>query len=398
MQRSTIIHVLRMAAVALTQAVATEDIPAAIWWLMWAAFVVEQASQYDSALRRLSRFYFTRPDLLLPMDAPAAAVLQSRTDKGMLQFMHVDRRTFDLILENVDPMWVRSRLPAGENGRVGRPNMLSGELCVALALTWMCTTVNEAQLEQLYGVGHSVVNRDLDEGLEQLENACVRLGCVPQWPSRDRQEQLAEVMDEYWGPDIFGTKAFALVDGLRSPVESPGGLVAQNLLYSGFMREVNVLSLLVFTIDGKIIYADVGHPGRMSDNTLQPRLTHILTEPGNLAPGHGILGDDIFRNAATDRIYITQYHVPDIIDAEFVRENRNLFAVQQKAKRQGVEWGMRSIQTMWPRIKKALPNDPAKRIARLRLAVYLTNLLAEYVNHHNELKTVYMEAFLRNGE
>jgi len=129
------------------------------------------------------------------------------------------------------------------------------------------------------------------------------------------------------------------------------------------MREVNVLSLLVFTIDGKIIYADVGHPGRMSDNTLQPRLTHILTEPGNLAPGHGILGDDIFRNAATDRIYITQYHVPDIIDAEFVRENRNLFAVQQKAKRQGVEWGMRSIQTMWPRIKKALPNDPAKRIA-----------------------------------
>ena len=72
--------------------------------------------------------------------------------------------------------------------------------------------------------------------------------------------------------------------------------------------------------------------------------------------------------------------------------------MQQKAKRQGVEWGMRSIQTMWPRIKKALPNDPAKRIARLRLAVYLTNLLAEYVNHHNELKTVYMEAFLRNGE
>ena len=132
MQRSTIIHVLRMAAVALTQAVATEDIPAAIWWLMWAAFVVEQASQYDSALRRLSRFYFTRPDLLLPTDAPAAAVLQSRTDKGMLQFMHVDRRTFDLILENVDPMWVRSRLPAGENGRVGRPNMLTGELCVAL--------------------------------------------------------------------------------------------------------------------------------------------------------------------------------------------------------------------------------------------------------------------------
>jgi predicted alpha-1,6-mannanase (GH76 family) len=48
------------------------DALSALWFYWWCLHVTECAQEYDTSMRRLSRFYFVRPDLLFPSDAPAA--------------------------------------------------------------------------------------------------------------------------------------------------------------------------------------------------------------------------------------------------------------------------------------------------------------------------------------
>jgi hypothetical protein len=397
MQRSEVLAAVKFGYMDMIAAAERGDALSALWFYWWCLHVTECAQEYDTSMRRLSRFYFVRPDLLFPSDAPAAVVLRNRSEKGFLQFMHMTPAVFDVVLANVDADWTRSRLPAGLNGRPGRPNMLTAEMCVALAITYMATSVNESQLESLYGVGHSVENRDVHDGLVHLEAALVRLGCTPTWPSIRMQQEFAQVMDEYWGRDVYDTKIMGIVDGLRLDVREPGDAVAQNALYSGFTKTINCVNQIVVTINGKIVSAEIGYAGRISDSTLQRILSARLRLPGVLAPGHGICADDIYRNVLTDDIYITQYHDPGIADVNYVMANRARFARQQKAKRQGVEWTMRTLQNMWARLKKPLPWAPALRCRLIRIAIMLHNLVAEHVANHNELKTVYMETFLRHG-
>ncbi len=114
-------------------------------------------------------------------------------------------------------------------------------------------------------------------------------------------------------------------------------------------------------------------------------------------PGYSVLGDDAFANAATNDIYATKAYEPAHLPGAFVNEHRAMFHKQQLAKRNGVEWGMRTLQALWPRIKMPLPYVTEKRELILRAAIFLNNFVAAHVENHNQLKTVYQEALLRGG-
>jgi hypothetical protein len=126
-------------------------------------------------------------------------------------------------------------------------------------------------------------------------------------------------------------------------------------------------------------------------------LTPLLRNVEWTQPGYSVLGDDAFANVATNDIYATKAYEPANLPAVFVNENRAKFHKQQLAKRNGVEWGMRTLQALWPRIKMPLPYDTGKRELILRAAIFLNNFVAMHVENHNQLKTVYQEALLRGG-
>jgi hypothetical protein len=130
---------------------------------------------------------------------------------------------------------------------------------------------------------------------------------------------------------------------------------------------------------------------------LARNLTPLLRDATLTLPGYSILGDDAFGNGATNDIYATKAYESAHLRPDFQIDNRALFHIQQKAKRQGVEWGMRTLQAMWPRVKMPLPFDNAKRELMLSAAIFLNNFVARHVDNHNQLKTVYQEALLRGG-
>jgi len=130
--------------------------------------LVSAAAAYNAHNRHMSCAYFLREDLLLPKDSPYWKVIENGNDMAYWQMMRTDKAKFDLICEYVDAsltLWRDGYEDAGGTRRRGRPNMLDARGVIALTLTWLGSDgPNNRLLEQIFGVGHSVTDRDLHVG------------------------------------------------------------------------------------------------------------------------------------------------------------------------------------------------------------------------------------------
>ena len=71
------------------------------------------------------------------------------------------------------------------------------------------------------------------------------------------------------------------------------------------------------------------------------------------------------------------------------------FNVWIQAVRQSVEHGMRSFQSLYCRVKTALPADEAQRQIILTISIRLHNLNEHFHANHNQVTTQYLDGLLR---
>ena len=342
------------------------------------------------------RNYFTRPDLLWPDDSPWAQAWRTRSDNGLTQITRLDVAAFTNLHSKLDPAWVahRARDVVGPR-RPGRPNMLDSFAVLALTLCWLSSTCQIKHLELIFGVPHSVLNRDLIDGKREL---LLALGRCPEalvvWPeSLAEFEHLASLIKAaYYEPPLPG-KWFAFIDGLRLLIDNPATEAEQKQMYNGWVGDTCCENVLVFSPQGKIIWATRNHPGRQNDIGSIYFLDQLMRDRTRTPEGFSILGDVGFHAAYLEAIIDTKtppttYHVEPLLWATFAR--------WLTTSRQAVEWGMRVLQSNWKRLTTRLPSNAMERRDLLDTVFMLHNYLTHHCGH-NQIKTVYIEACLRGG-
>jgi hypothetical protein len=269
MQRSDVLSVLGEAARQAQAFLTAGDVVAALQCILLSLLVIYEASNYDTRMRQLSRVFFHRADLLFPEDGPIWRVLEERSVSGYLHYFRITPDTLDIIMGLCNQDWVAWREGWTDQTRTarraGRVNLLSARMTIALALAFMATTVAQKDYEMLFGVTHATLDRDVMEGLQRLVEALEAGGYSPVWPTFREQRRWADAMDEQWGEDVFSSRNFAFVDGLRLRIQEPNDFDEQTLWYNGFTKTVNCTNLIVWTIKGTVCYADINNFGRAHD-------------------------------------------------------------------------------------------------------------------------------------
>jgi hypothetical protein len=360
--------------------------------------IFDDATAIDAQRRREYAAYFIRPDLLFPECSPWAAIREAGNDGAFITFLRVDVSTFHALLANADTdelAWLEGYTDGTRTARrPGRPNMNDGAAHLAMALTFLSTRCSLKHLELFFGTGHSVTQRDVNKGLGLLEGSLKALDKESgvYWPSAKEQVAWADAMEGTYGAcPIDGVRPFCLVDGLRLPVATPSDVEAQAELYNRYSRGVTTLQVLAYGPNGKIIDAALNLPGRYNDYKGARHFFSHLLDPALTLPGYVAIGDGAFASLDTNRHVATEHFEPPM---PVSGPQRRAFESWRLHIRKGAEWGMATFCNTWRRLSVPLPTCMHARFFLLAIAVRMHNLIAHRMHGRNQLRTVYLEAFL----
>lgn len=183
------------------------------------------------------------------------------------------------------------------------------------------------------------------------------------------------------------TDVFAVADGLKLYFQQCDGLDEQSMYYNGWKHDHFITNVLVFSIDGRMIATVMNAPGSLHDST--------LAEWGGiydkLAAVHERTGakccvDSAFQSATNDFMVKSSENITAAEDCMDL-----LRAQQATSLRQAAEWGMRAIQSSFPRLKDRIFYEESGVERRIFLS--LMPLLYNFRLHHvglNQLRNTYM--------
>ena len=375
--------------------------------LLYLMHVLTMAHEYDYNLRHLARHYFIREDLLFPSESPYIKVLNTGNDMAYIQLCRMPKMSFDYLLSNMDPDWVawhdgftdRTRA----HRRPGREHMLKARDILALTLIWMGSSTSMHHLELLFGVGHAVLYRDLEIGLQRLVEALRLLpeaACI--WPTPAEMIEFADAIEEVRGRCPYpSVRLWGWMDGLRLLIKNPDLVDVQRQYYNAWVGAAGIVCVLLQAPDGKIRHACVNYPGTQHDFTVARDIFGNLADLNKTPLWHVVAADSAFASHATNDFVATKdSFVPPLADtlgktpAELAELHKK-FGDWVGAVRQSTEHGMRTLQAVWGRLKTELPTDNAERRRIIEIAILLHNFNAHYMTSHNQTQTMYLEALLR---
>ena len=359
---------------------------------------VEQgALEYDAAMKTASRCYLTNPDLLWPSHAPFQAMRDAANNMAYIQFMRVDVGTFESIVAAADPQWLAHWSGFADMNhvqhRVGRPTRLDGYALLALALVWMATPAQQKFLQIVFGAGPAVISRALRAGMRQL---LIALRAMPEtdirWPTNRQQRRFAAaILKKYGNAPVHNVNPWGFVDGLRIRINSCDDVFMQERYYNGKDKMCNINNILVFTPDGRCVWASLCHQGNQGDYRCSLQLFLQMRDPAFNPPGFGLMADAAFASVGTNTFMYTE---------SFRDGSPERLSPQEKLSwlkwwgppRKSAEFGMRIVTSLWRRLLINLPTMPANHVFNMELleiALRMNNLIASRMDHHNQLKTMY---------
>jgi hypothetical protein len=207
------------------------------------------------------------------------------------------------------------------------------------------------------------------------------------WPNAEEMRAYSDIIKAH-EPGI--SNVFGFVDGVYFRCDDPADSDTQNAYYNGWKSCCSITNVLVFAPDGTIIWACYNMPGSWHDAVLARHLFNKLLNPMETPSPYCLIADSAFPSTKElqDRI-ITPPKVNQIYENNYnsVRSNTATAAEVIKA-RQGVEWGMHSLQSAFARLGVPLPFDPPYTHCLLKLIFHLYNLRVRKVGL-NQLRTVY---------
>jgi DDE superfamily endonuclease len=269
--------------------------------------------------------------------------------------------------------------------RRGRPELLDCNAQLGLYLFFIGSTMGIKHLCLIFGVVPSVCSKVINSMVrlvvKKLKNhplAKVR------FPDADKMALFAQLIQ---GREPSVDDVIGFLDGLSLASECSSEVIEQNAMYNGYHSDTMVNNIFAYGPDGKVFLCAINFPGSWHDGSLTSNVFpyirdnigcyKICVDQGFPRSGDaaGILVGPISKKQARTL-------APNL--RPYLLKISNVYT----SLRQASEWGMRSLQGTFPRCKKRLPSNAAKRKKVIQSIVLIHNFRTELVGL-NQIKTVF---------
>ena len=327
-----------------------------------------------------------RVALVEPGKSAWRRILVSGNDQSLITITGLDFSVFGELMERFEPMYSQYSVAPVDGKYVkvkdksGRRRLMKGEDCLGLVLVWTRTRGSLTLLQVVFGMSRTGIENYLRFGiLIKLLSRDVnsKIGV----PSRSRIEVYKEVIKQrHPALEDVGLS----MDGLRLASEAPGSFVVQNNYYNGWKHNHCVASIFVFAPDGTIIFMVTNCAGSQHDST--------LADLGGIYEKLRVLYEETGVKCCVDSAFSTKNRPYLIKSAQSPAEDEahKRFCEQATSMRQSAEWGMRVLQSSFPRMKdKIVMKDTDETRKCIKLFALLSNFRSNCVGI-NQIRNVYM--------
>ncbi|KAF7763994.1 hypothetical protein Agabi119p4_8538 [Agaricus bisporus var. burnettii] len=359
-------------------------------------YLDEEVRRMRNARRARNRQYLLRADLLPNprLDTPWQALYNHQNKRGFVTTMGLDPDTFQIILDSgFRDLWDSTPIPRSDTNSGGIPRLsrcsLDAAGALGLILHYLSSPMLEVSLCEIFALIPATVSRYIQFSLSLLLQTLRRMpqSRVCYLTGSEFQEQNDLIVVRH--PRLTG--AFGSMDGLNLPVQVSADEDTENATYNGWLHAHFVSSVFVFAAEGTIIACNLNAPGSWHDSRVaQPiylKLQHRTPE------GYYLVTDTAFprgSNQIAGRIQAPLKQGSKLPEDEHARNRLLEFNRQLLSYRQTAEWGMRSLQGSFGRLRVPLSiHFESYRAEVLETITRLHNLRARCVGI-NQIRTVYM--------
>jgi DDE superfamily endonuclease len=345
--------------------------------------------------RRRRERRLPRTSLLPPSASPWMQLFYSGNDQALITITGFDHAAFASLLALFEE-WFKEHTPwtGSQDGTTfraldpyryggGRQRIIDAKTCLGLVLAWYRFRGPEYILQGWFGFTGSHANVWLRFGRRGLllllqNNADEKV----EMPSVAKVQVLKEVVkaQHHLLADVY-----AVADGLKLYFESTSDMDEQSMYYNGWKAAHFITNLFVFSADGRCIAAVLNAPGSLHDSTLAQwgGIYHDLEDMYNRTGGKCCV-DSAFSTAKNSFLVKSSENYANANTAlEMLRME------QATSLRQAAEWGMRAIQSAFPRLKDTIHyEENGERGVFMSLVPLLYNYRLEKVGM-NQIRNVY---------
>ncbi len=184
--------------------------------------------------------------------------------------------------------------------------------------------------------------------------------------------------------DIIG-----FADGLKVKVKCSEDEEDQDLFYNDYDCDTVINNVFCFSPTGKIIYAAINFPGSWHDSTVAIKLAQQISNTEYaIAVDQGFPRSGYMYGKFVGPLSRRQRANISPIVRDIVEEQHALYI----SLRQAAEWGMRTLQATFCRLKSRLTQDSDMRLVYIESIVLLHNFRAVNMSI-NQIKTVFDEDY-----
>ena len=347
----------------------------------------------SQAMRRIRDRRIPRISLQQPGQSSWDQLYISRNNQTLVTLTGFDHAAFNWLLNIFEPVYEQyspgDNSPDGCIVRIrhpnqGRPRLMSAADCLGLNLAWTGLRGSTTSLQLVFGMTGSRISKWLCFGRRILiAILCNHPEAAVRIPSGARIRQFKAAIHAKH-PRLMDV--WCTMDGLKLSIQQSGDSHVQNLYYNGWTHDHYVSSVLVFCPDGTIPIAAINFPGSFHDSQIAEwgkiytKLEHVYHDNG----GQCVVDSAFARNRYNFLIKSAQ---ADPIDMEEALLNREATAMRQAS-----EWGMRALQSSFPRLKDRMRfEETGERKIIMKMLILLFNVHSRRVGINQVLNT-YMPA------
>ena len=329
------------------------------------------------------------------------ALFFSYNNQALITLTGFDHGTFEYVLGLFAPIF-NAYTPFGDVdikvNPSGRKRKISAADCLGLVLAWTRTRGSLMHLQMCFGMTMTNLamylrfgRRIIVEILSRNKFAKIAL------PSPEKIEQYKTIIQSRYPllEDVW-----TAMDGLKTPIQQSGSSRKQSYFYNGWKHNHFVTSVFCFCPDGTIPIAHMNLPGATHDSTIADwggiynKLQQVYNENGGIC-----CVDSAFR--MRDAPYIiksSQNNIVGVGDTTTAQRIDRLRKKQATSMRQCSEWGMRMIQSSFPRLcDKMQFEEKGERQIAIKMMVLLYNLRACMVGI-NQIRNFFMPRLAIDAE
>jgi len=273
----------------------------------------------------------------------------------------------------------------------GHPRKVRPEDCLGLRLVWVCTRGSLTVLKLIFGMMCSNLCMYLRFGhpmiVEALKSDSLAKIAIP------LNEDIASYKDAVGAIYPLLSDVWSTMDGLKLYLQQSGNSEIQAHFYNGWMHDHYVTSVFVFCPDGTISIAFFNVPGSMHDS----QVAHW----GRVYDKLGAVYDETGRKCTVDSAFgkvnrpFLIKSLQDYLISTMPTHQEQRLGLQRKQQvmsmRQAAEWGMRTMESLFPHLKDTfLYEDTGVHRILMKMVCLLYNLRARTVGI-NQIENVFMK-------